>query len=349
MKPSLCLLPLLLAAPAFCSEDSALLDLLPPDTQIIIGAHVRAVVDSPLGQNQARELSQDQQLQGLMASWPAIVAAVGFDPLKDIDEIILATNGQGSKPPTLVVARGRFPVEKLSAGGAPYHGVLLMSMKGQSDGDGYYAFLDSNTALAGDSDAVKAAIDRHSAAAAFTGGLAVKIAEYRGRYEIWGIVNRTDGLTGYLPTQAGQSTPFDSIDRIQFGVGVKDGLTLAAEAHTRSAKDADQLTSTLQLFQSMALAQQPAGAGTKIDIKSSNGTIRLSLAVSAEDLRKALEMRMKAMPQGNPRGLAQNGGFQPRPWSPSSTPSAPAKSVTVPTTGASTSGGTAVFTLPGQQ
>lgn len=347
MKPSLCLLPLLLAAPAFCAADSALLELLPPDTQIVIGTHVRAVIDSPLAQAQARELNQVPEMQGVMANWPAIVAQVGFDPLHDVDEVILATNGQGRMPPVLVVSRGNFPVQKLSAGGEPYHGVMLMSMKGQSQG--YYAFLDGNTALAGDADAVKAAIDRRGTAAGLPGALSEKIADYRERYEIWGIVNRTDGLTGYLPTQAGKSTPFDSIDRIQFGVGVRDGLTLAAEAHTRSAKDADQLTSTLQFFQSVALAQQPAGSGTKIDIKSNNGTIRLSLAVSAEDLRKAIEMRMKTLPPRAPGGFAQNGGFQPPPRVQSSAASAPAKPVTVPTTGASTSGGTAVFTLPGRQ
>lgn len=338
MKRSLCLLPLLLAAPAFCAEDSTLVDLLPPDTQIVVGARVRAVVESDLAQSIGPEIQQAQQAQGLQLNWQSIVDMAGFDPLHDVEEVILATNGQGPKSPTLVVARGTFPVEKLSAGGEPYHGVILVNAKKQADG--VFGFIDPHTALAGDAVSVKAAIDRRGEPGALPRALAAKIADYRNRYEIWGVVNRTDGLTSYLPQASKQAGPFDSIDRLQFGVALKNGLSLMAEAHTRSLKDADQLATTLQFFQAMSQSQQPAGSATKFEVKNSQGTIRVSLAVSAEDLKKAIEMQRRA---GTLRAL--NGVGQPgvqRVPGPGPAP----KSVTVPTTGASTDGGTSVFTLP---
>ncbi|MBZ5579853.1 MAG: hypothetical protein LAP40_25130 [Acidobacteriia bacterium] len=350
MKPSLCLLPLMLAAPAFCA-DAALVDLLPPDTQIVIGARVRAVVESDLARTLTPEIQQVPQAQGLQVNWETIVAMAGFDPLHDIEEVIVATNGQGPKAPTLVVARGKFPVEKLSAGGESYHGVPLMSVKTQADG--VFAFLDGNVALAGDAGAVKAAIDRRGSASGLPSALGAKIADYQARYEIWGIVNRTEALAGYLPSQSKQAGPFDSIDRLQFGVGLKDGLAVFAEAHARSLKDADQLASTLQFFEAMTRAQQPAAAaGAKFDVKSSKGTIQVSLAVSAEGLKKAIEMQRKSgtlrAMGGTPAvsGPARVPVAEPRASSASSASSPASGSVTVPTTGATTSGGTAVFTLP---
>ncbi len=108
MKPSYALLPLLVAAPAYCAGNSNLVDLVPSDAQIFLGIRVRAVLDSELGRNVTAEVkAQTADLQKL-------VAASGFDPLHDLDEVLIASTGAGPKAPTIILARGKFDVARLA-------------------------------------------------------------------------------------------------------------------------------------------------------------------------------------------------------------------------------------------
>ena len=269
----------------------------------------------------------------------------GFDPLHDLDEILIASSGEGQKAPTLIVARGKFDVARLAPNGELYKGVTLVTP--DTKAQNVFGFLDVTTAVAGDPVMVKAAIDRHASPAPLPAALAAQVADYNQHYDIWGVVNRAAGLAGYVPSSS-KASPLDSIDHFQFGLALKQGLELAAEVHARTAKDADQMAATMQLFSSMANASQPAGSnGTKFDVKNTDGTLKISLAVSEQDLKKAIEAQRKG-------GLMRTNGLAPRPATPVQTPlsepsqpkvskgaSAPALAVT--------DGGTAVFTLPAPQ
>jgi len=201
--------------------------------------------------------------------------------------------------------------------------------------DGVLAFLDEHTALAGDLAMVKAAIDRHAASATPDTVATARIAEYRGHYDIWAIVNKLDGLKGYMPPSTGNTSPFESVDRFRFGISLKSGLELAADVHVSSAKDAEQLTAMLQLFEGMTRAQTGT-SGAKFAVKNTNGTLRVTMAISEEELKKAIETQRKNMLR------AVNQPPQPAPG-PVRVQSAEPKA----TTGTSvTDGGTAVFHLP---
>ena len=288
MKPTLLLLPLLLAAPSFCADDVQLVDLLPSDTQVVFGVHVRTVVDSELARNLTAEL------KGQAADWEKLLATSGFDPLHDLDEVLIASTGAGKKAPTLIVARGTFDVAKLAPNAEQYHGVPLVTSPSKQ-AEGVYGFLDGSTALAGDPAMVKAAIDRRGEPAHLEGALAAQVADYRERYEIWAVVNRTEGLTGYMPSTDSPAAALNAIDHFQFGVSLKQGLELAAEAHARTAKDAEQLAATMQFLEAMTKASQPAGStGTKFSFQNEDGTLKVSLAISEEDLKKTIEKQRKA-------------------------------------------------------
>src|SRR5690242_16419935 len=194
MKPTL-LLPLVLAAPVVCAAQSNLFDLLPAGTQVVVGIRVHRIVDSELARNLTAEL------KGQAAQWQTMIAASGFDPLHDLDEVLIASTGAGKEAPTLVVARGTFDVAKLAANAADYHGVPLVSNNSKGR-EGVFAFLDGATALAGDGVAVKAAIDGRGQPTHLDPDLAAKAADYRDHYDIWAIVDRLDGLQGYLPSDS---------------------------------------------------------------------------------------------------------------------------------------------------
>jgi hypothetical protein len=323
----------LLALPACAAEDSGAFDLLPPGARIVFGMRVRAVVNSTLAQ------SLNSEIQGASGDWQKLVAGVGFDPLHDLDEVVLASTGEGKEAPVLIVVRGKFDTARLAAKAEPYHGVPLVSMGEKVSAGGkpaILAILDSSTVLTGDPEEVKAAIDRRGSPTQLDPALAARIADYRQHYEIWGVAENPAGLARRLSDSSGPQ-PFDSIDRFQLGLGLNHGLQIAAELHARSAEDTAQLTSTLRLIEGMLKTSQPsANAGTKLSIESAEGTLKIALAVSEEDLKKAIAQQRSAAA----RAAAPTRAPTPAPVRIQSSESATRPGVQ------SGNGGTSVFTLP---
>jgi len=98
-------LTLLLAARALAG-DSGLPDFLPPGTKVMFGVQVRRILNSSLAQGVSRA-GMAGALSGAAstgADWQKIAAFAGFDPFKDIDELLIASavmsvhrrNGAGS-------------------------------------------------------------------------------------------------------------------------------------------------------------------------------------------------------------------------------------------------------------
>lgn len=329
MKYAAGLLALLFFPAAYAQDGTPLLDLLPPQAHVVFGIHVRAVVDSPL----ARALTPD--LEASMAQWQSFVTLAGFDPLHDLDEVLLASTGEGKNPPLLVVARGKFDLTRLAATAKTYDGVPLVSAG--SGPNGMVAILDGTTVLAGDFSQITAAIDRRGSASHLNPAMAARIAEFRGRYDIWGIADQPAGLARRLPDSPPQAQVLDSIDRFQIGVALAHGLEIAAEVHARSFKDADQLAGYLKLFEAMVKAS-PNRNGTTFTAENQAGTLRISLAVSEEELLRAIQNQRRAM-QSLPSAHAE-----PPPPAPVRIQSADQNAGAATPPG---EGDTTVFTLPG--
>jgi len=309
-----CAFVLLLAARAFCAE-SALPDFLPPGTKIMIGVQLRHILESSLVQTAtagagaaAAMNSAALPLSGasMAADWQKLVGLAGFDPLKDIDEVLIATPGQGQNPPVLLVAHGNFNLERFSANADSYHSVpMLRSAKGSK---GTIALFDASTAVLGDVAEVQKAIDRRGSGRGPGASLAAAVNALRSRYDIWGFGTGISNQTKQ-PSQQG----LDSIDQFQFGISVSHGLELSAEAHARTAEDAAKLMQSAQ-FLRMMMAQQPGAEAVKLDIQEDHGTVKLALAISEEELKKAMEAQKLAQAARNkaaappPQTRQVNGG-----------------------------------------
>jgi len=294
------------------------LDLLPADTRVVFGIRVRSITESPI----FKDVGADAQKLG--DDWLKLVAIAGFDPLHDIDEVMLASSADRENAPALLVVRGRFDLARMGAGAARYHGVALVGA--DTAGKSVIALLDASTALAGEAPAVRAAIDRHERGAATDAALATRVQSLRDRFDVWGTGERAEGFVP--PTGKGEA--FDAIDRFEFGVRISKGLELGAEIHTRSVKDAEKLVAMIEAVQTMASAQTPAAP--KIDVRSKDGTVKISFAISEEDLKKAMAA-----------GRAASAPRRTVPVVVGSEPAMPAP------TGQSQSGGTSVFVLPGKK
>src|SRR4051812_43789779 len=195
------LLMVLAACTAFAA-DSSLLSLISPDTKVIAGIHVDRTTASQFGQFL---LSQAQHGD---ADFNKFVAATGFDPRRDLTELIAASVDGQQKGHGLVVAHGTFDVPKLLAQ-AKLHGSSITNYKdiqvftGAKSDTEWVAFLDSRTALAGDAGAVRTAIDRRGSGVGIDPKLAAKVSDVSGRYDAWVVsiapLSKLGLASGHLP------------------------------------------------------------------------------------------------------------------------------------------------------
>jgi hypothetical protein len=269
----------LVAARLVTAGDSPL-NFLPADTKVVMGIRVSAIRESALFKGagtDARKLGDD---------WMKMVAITGFDPLQDIDEVLIFSPADNEKAATLIALRGRFNLERMGAGATRYHDVALL---GEGKGsNSVLALLDATTAVAGEPSAVRAAIDRRGHGAPLDPVLAARVQSLAGRFDIWGTGERPEGFVA--PT--GKREDLDSIDRFEFGVRIGKGLEFGAEIHARSPKDAEKLAASMAMLQAMMSGSQPAAP--KLDMQVKDGTIKISLAISEEDLKKAITAQRAA-------------------------------------------------------
>ena len=276
MKLAQYVLPLLLAARAVPAAGLPLTDFLPPDTKTVFGFRVHDIAASPL----APILTAPALASG--AVWLKMVWASGFDPLRDIDEVLISTSGAGPNPAAIILVKGRFDIARLTEGVRRYHDVPLLG--GEKDTDSVVALLDESTAITGDPALVRAAIDRRDGGARIDPAFRERIASLRERYDIWGLGELADGFTAPAP----EAKALESIDRFQFGIQLATGLELGAEIHARSAADAGKLHTALEMVASLLQSQRTSESARKFELQVEDSTIKVTLAMSQEEFQKAI-------------------------------------------------------------
>src|SRR5450755_1423968 len=109
------------ALPAVClAADSSLLSLMMPDAKVIAGVQVDSTKNSPFG----RYLLD--HFQPSDPGFQEFISQTGFDPRRDVSEVVMASNWQ-SKTPTsrwLVAAKGSFDLAKITQAVHSHGGVV---------------------------------------------------------------------------------------------------------------------------------------------------------------------------------------------------------------------------------
>jgi len=314
------------AAASTAGASDLALELAPPDTKAVFGLRVKAIVESTLFKDAAAGAPQ------MTEEWLKLVALAGFDPLHDIDEVLIAASGGkaggNQKADALVILRGRFNFTRLSEGAPREQGIPLLG--GGKNGSGVMAVLNPETAILGDSVGVRAAIARRGRPSRLDAGIAARIQALSERFDVWGFGDRPQGFAS--PT-GGQE--LDGIDRFEFGIRLSDGLEIAADLHSRTAKDAEKLAASVgSISAMMAMAGQSA---PKMSVQMKDGSVKFSMAISPEAIKTMMAAR-QAAPQSAPLPVKAGppviiGGDA------LDAASAPAP----------TDGGTTVFILPGKK
>jgi len=260
MRQIAVLLSLCLSGTAFAA-DSQLMNLVMPDAKILAGVNAASAVASPLGQFVLTKIGQLPQ---------GFITATGFNPLQDVSEVLAATAADPSNPGGLVLARGTFPVDKitatLSAGSSnwqvtTYGGATLMSNTNPKEKvASAVAFIGSSIAVAGDLASVKAAIDRSSGTNSIDPALAVTVNQLSTSEDEWlassvsiGSLFNANTIPGSASAQAATGPAaillpiLQNIQSLNGGVKFGDNVVVTGQAVTNSPQNAAALSAVINL------------------------------------------------------------------------------------------------------
>jgi hypothetical protein len=272
-----------LSAAATFAADASLLKLLPPDAHVVMGLDVEQGKNSPFGRYLLSQMQSDDE--GITK----LVNLTGFDPRRDLREIVFASRGtgvQGSKD-GLFAARGAFNVAKIiaaanSEGGQAlvYQGFNVVAGR-NGDTDGWIAFLDSTLAVGGVQEEVKAAIARRT-----SGTANANIATLGRTYDAWMYTVEPAALGRAVPAgQANSAELFKAVQSAQGGVKLGNTITVTGEAIARSDKDATALHDVIKFVAGMIQLKSTEANATEVaslldSMKLSTSGTKLNLTVS---------------------------------------------------------------------
>lgn len=297
--------------------DPALLALAGPDSRTLVGVQMVQAQATPIGQALIGQLQFDR-------STSRALAAAGFDPRRDLREVLLTANGAAGTNGLgglLLLGRGSFHPDKIVAAAAAagavssqYRGVALIEGKGIGLGgisgmSGAIALPDAVTMLVGETALVKAAIDRQTAHTAFSGALAAPARQISAANDAWVVTLAPPAASSAaLSAQLG---PFRNILQaaLQLSAGLKleaTQATLSADVLMRSPQDAqsmaDVLKFAIQMLQANAAQGQRGPVNPELadgaQITANGSTMHLVLSVPEKELEQMF------LPPAPPKKLA---------------------------------------------
>lgn len=281
------------------AADSRLVNLVMPGATVIAGVNVAQAKATPFGQYVLTLVApHDPQIQ-------ALATLTGFDPRRDVTELLAATSGGAGATSGLALARGVFPTETVIAAatvaGAATESYQNFTILKSPDGLKGLAFLDSSLAVFGDVVNVKGAIDRQSPGARhLPAAVVAQIGQLSAANDAW--VVTTVSPAGLRPPSMASTVPglnaqaLQQVQRATVAVKLGADVKLTAQAQLDTPQNATTLAGMLQLVANMAQMQAQknpdAAALAKSLLFSADGsTVSLTFSFPGEQLRRLTEPR----------------------------------------------------------
>jgi hypothetical protein len=243
------------------AADPILLNLVSPDAKVVAGVNVDQAKGTQFGQYILNQMqTADAHLQEL-------IAMTGFDPRRDVHELLVSSDGNPHGKSGLALARGNFDVARIT-GAASQHGAITelygnTTIIEDPKQEGGIAFLNSTTVAAGDIASVKGAIDRQTMAQSLPAAILLKINQWSNSQDAWGIT--TVPPTSLIPPEAvknGQNNPMagaaQSVQQAAGGVKFGANVVFSSEATCDTAQNANTLGDLMRLM--LNIAQMQVGA-----------------------------------------------------------------------------------------
>ena len=322
--PVLGVLILAIQATAFAAADPGLLRLVMPDAKVIAGLEVQQTKNSLFGQYVLSHMQVED------AGFKKFIAQTGFDPRRDVTEIVMASNWEQSTPQSrwLVAARGSFNVPQITSaakanGGSITDfqgvGILTYSEEAKPEVESGIAFFDSSSAVMGDVASVQAAIQRKQSNAAPAGSLLSKVRDLSATNDFWFVtVVPISEFAGAMPNSnlggAMKGDLLAAIHQASGGIRFGETVTISGEAITRSDKDAQALVDVFRFLAGLIqlnsennkVAGQVSTLLDTMDLKTTGNVMTMSLAIPELQLEQLLNTMRQESRQAKKKPTQQN-------------------------------------------
>ena len=280
--------------------DPALAALVPADTILLSGIRMNELRATPL---YTKMLSQQR-----LSELDDFSRQTNFDPRKDVNEMLLASNGVES----VLLARGNFKIQA-PAGmkKSIYKGATLYGKTG-----GAYAILDATTAVAGVESAVRRALDQKQSDQKQSGrpgpaSLLDRARALPGSGQLWFVSSGWGTLPERLAGDAGNLSNMGRLLRtIENASGTADlrsGITATLIGHCRTDPDAKNLGDAARGMVGLGRLSVPENQpemlrvfdGIKVEQKQR--TVQVNVSISPDLIDKLLKMT-----ETRPKASAKN-------------------------------------------
>jgi hypothetical protein len=265
------------------SADTGLAAFVPADTVALAGMRMDQV--------RATELFQKLRAQKRFSELDDLKAKTGFDPTRDVSELLVATNGKDA----VTIARGHFAPADPGAKKSAYKGYTL-----NLHGQGAYALIDGATAVAGTEQAVRSAIDQYKTGtrvAAVTALLA-RARAIPPQAQIWAVSDSPEAFAGLAQSgSAGNfGKVFGQLDRLTFTADLSKGLNAQATGDCRTEQDAKTLGDALRGLVSLGKMSVPQGQADmmrlydSVQVDQQQKSVKLSANIAPDLIDKLLQL-----------------------------------------------------------
>ncbi len=284
-----------------CAANSQLLNLVMPDVKVMADVNVAQAKASPFGQYVLMQV-ETQQLQQL-------ATLTGFDPTRDVDELLVAGNA-AAQHNGLALVSGNFNVASISSAIAQqkvatetYRGITIFEDLQKQAG---LAFLSNSIAAAGDLANLKAAIDRVSAPSVLPASLLVEIGQLSAANDAWALT--TVPPSSLKPSSTAPAVPGvgngaeNVLGTVQSGsAGIKFGanVVMTAQAQADTAQNATAIAGLIQFLVNMAqlkASDQPQvqALSKALTVSATGTTVTLSLTMPSTQFQELLQPKAGA-------------------------------------------------------
>jgi len=287
---------------ALSAADPQLLNLVMPDAKVLAGVNVEQAKGTQFGQYVLNQLqTHDTEMQQL-------VALTGFDPRRDVRELLVASDGVPQGKTGLALAKGNFDVARITAA-ATLHGVVTEVYKGiailqdPKKQEAGIAFLDGGTVAAGDIASVKGAIDRSTQTTqSLPAAVVVKVNQWSNSQDAWGIATVPPAsLAPPVKAGAANNPMMNAGQNVQAAAGgVKFGalVVFTGEAECDTAQNAATLGDVVKLLMNLAQMQgvQDANAAAlmkSVTVDASGNMVKVSASLPQDVFQQMLQPHHK--------------------------------------------------------
>ena len=289
------------------AADPGLVSLAIPDSQIIAGINVDHVMLSPFGQYL---LAQTGQIPN--SGLPKLIETSGFDPRRDLREILVSAKVMPNPDEAIFLARGAFDVPKIleaaRTGGATvdtYKGVSFVQMSRHAA----MAFPDSTLVISGDPAQVQHAVDRISEPGSIGSAAALRVNQWSTGADAWFVL--MEPVSRLLPQPPGSTQPGAALYTIygkvqQAGGGVKFGANavVSLQADMPTDQDASSLATVLKSLAGAADLYMrdiyiPAAAFLRsLNVTADGTAVKISLSVPEQQIEQMIQASHNNEPRG---------------------------------------------------